>query len=152
MSFDIVGSRCGGYITRHPMKNVSELHEVLYVSTLAPEAPLQVVAQIAAKARIANAAADITGLLIFDGMRFCQQIEGPRKEVLALTQRIRQDSRHVNLEILRHGPLQARRFKRFALAYAGVDDVDVLAHMERTDPEQALTQFLALLPGLDMGG
>ncbi len=134
------------------MKNVSELHEVLYVSTLAPEAPLQVVAQIAAKARIANAAAGITGLLIFDGMRFCQQMEGPRKEVLALTQRILQDSRHVNLEILRHGPLEARRFKRFALGYVSVDDSEVLATMEHSDPEQALAQFLGLLPGLDMGG
>ena len=133
------------------MKNVSQLHEVLYVSTLAPQAPLQVVAQIAAKARIANEAAGITGLLIFDGMRFCQQIEGPRKEVLALIQRIQQDSRHINVEILRHGPLEARRFKRFALGYADVDDVDVLARMERSDPEQALAQFIALLPSRDMG-
>ncbi|MDP1742719.1 BLUF domain-containing protein [Polaromonas sp.] len=134
------------------MKNVSELHEVLYVSTLAPEASLQVVAKIAAKSRIANGATGITGVLIFDGMRFCQQIEGPRTEVLALIQRIRQDSRHVNVEILRHGPLEARRFKRFALGYVSVDDVEVLAHMEGSGPEQALTQFLALLPNLDMGG
>lgn len=133
------------------MKNVSELHEVLYVSRLAPETPLQVVAQIAARARIANQAAGITGLLIFDGMRFCQQIEGSRKEVLALIQRIQQDSRHINVEVLRHGPLQARRFNRFALGYAGVDDVDVLARMEHSDPEQALVQFIALLPSLDMG-
>ena len=52
------------------MKNVTELHEVLYVSTLAPGAPLGVVAQITAKACLANEAACITGLLIFDGMRF----------------------------------------------------------------------------------
>ena len=133
------------------MKNVSELHEVLYVSTLAPGAPLQVVAQIAAKARLANEAADISGLLIFDGMRFCQQIEGPRREVLALTQRVLQDKRHIDVEILRHGPLEARRFERFALGYADMEDADVLAHMEHSDPVQALAQFIALLPNLDMG-
>ncbi|MBC7598559.1 MAG: BLUF domain-containing protein [Polaromonas sp.] len=132
------------------MKNVSELHEVLYVSTLAPGAPLQVVAQITAKARQANEAADITGLLIFDGMRFCQQIEGPRREVLALIQRILQDKRHIHVEIRRHGPLEARRFKRSALGYAEVEDADVLAHMEHSDPTQALDQFIALLPNLDM--
>ena len=133
------------------MKNVSELHEVLYVSTLAPGAPLQVVAQIAAKARLANEAADISGLLIFDGMRFCQQIEGPRREVLALTQRVLQDKRHIDVEILRHGPLEARRFERFALGYADMEDADVLAQMEHSDPVQALAQFIALLPNLDMG-
>ena len=53
------------------------LYEVLYVSTLAPDQPLQVVAEIAAHARPANASMDITGLLIFDGQRFCQQLEGP---------------------------------------------------------------------------
>jgi len=132
------------------MKNVSELHEVLYVSTLAPGAPLQVVAQITAKARQANEAADITGLLIFDGMRFCQQIEGSRREVLALTQRILQDKRHIHIEILRHGPLEARRFDRFALGYADMENADVLAHMENSDPAQALAQFIALLPNLDM--
>ena len=132
------------------MKNVSELHEVLYVSTLAPGAPLQVVAQITAKARLANEVADITGLLIFDGMRFCQQIEGSRREVLALTQRILQDKRHIQVEILRHGPLEARRFNRFALGYADMENADVLAYMENSDPAHALAQFIALLPNLDM--
>ena len=132
------------------MKNVSELHEVLYVSTLAPGAPLQVVAQITAKARPANVAAGITGLLIFDGMRFCQQIEGPRREVLALTQRVLQDRRHIQVEIRRHGLLEARRFNRFALGYADMENADVLAYMENSDPAQALAQFIALLPNLDM--
>jgi hypothetical protein len=132
------------------MKNVLELHEVLYVSTLTSGAPLQVVAQITAKARPANEAAGITGLLIFDGMRFCQQIEGPRREVLALTQRILQDKRHIHVEILRHGPLEARRFNRFALGYADVKNADALVHMENSDPVQALAQFTALLPNLDM--
>lgn len=126
------------------MKNV---YEVLYVSTLSPAAPLQAVAQIAVKARLSNEATGVTGLLIFDGMRFCQQIEGPREEVLALTQRILQDKRHTRVEILRQGPLDARRFKRFALGYA---EVDVLALMEKSDSTQALARFLALLPNLDM--
>ena len=46
----------------------TSLYEILYVSTLAPEAPLSVVGDIAAKARQANAERGITGLLIFDGM------------------------------------------------------------------------------------
>ena len=64
------------------MKISSALYEVLYVSTLAPDQPTAVVAEIAAKARQVNAELDVTGLLIFDGQRFCQQLEGPQKAVL----------------------------------------------------------------------
>lgn len=132
------------------MQKKPELHEVLYVSTLAPESPVKVVSQIAAQARRANEASAITGLLIFDGMRFCQQIEGPREEVLALIQRIRLDSRHTGMEVLHQGPLEARRFRRFSLGYAAVDDQDVLAQIETANPEQAMAQFVSLIPSLDL--
>lgn len=126
------------------------LYEVLYVSTLAPEAPLSVVGDIAVKARLANAARDITGLLIFDGMRFCQQLEGGQKQVLALLERIRQDTRHINLQILHHGELAMRRFRRFSLGYCMVDDDDVLERMEQMDGQPALDAFEGLLSRLDL--
>ncbi len=132
------------------MEKALHLHEVLYVSTLSPDSPVKVVSQIAAKARVANQAAGITGLLVFDGMRFCQQIEGPRKEVLALIERIRQDPRHVNVEILHHAPLDERRFRRFSLGYAATDDAEALARIEDAGPAQALAQFLGLLPMIDL--
>lgn len=132
------------------MEKALHLHEVLYVSTLSPDSPVKVVSQIAAKARIANEAAGITGLLVFDGMRFCQQLEGSRKQVLALMERITHDPRHVNVEVLHHAPLAERRFRRFSLGYAAVEDVDVLARIEESGPEQAMAQFLALLPSIDL--
>lgn len=126
------------------------LYEVLYVSTLAPEAPLSVVANIAVKARQANAERDITGLLIFDGMRFCQQLEGDQKQVLTLLERIRQDTRHINMQVLHHDELDARRFRRFSLGYCTVDDDDVLERMERMDGQVALESFVGLLSRLDL--
>lgn len=134
------------------MNKVPELHEVLYLSTLAPDAPLKVVASIATQARKANQAAGITGLLVFDGMQFCQHIEGPRKAVLALTERIRQDPRHVDVDILYHGPLAQRRFRNFGLGYTVVEDVDVLARLRYAGADAALAQFLALEPTLDLDG
>lgn len=126
------------------------LYEILYVSTLSPEAPLSVVGDIAARARLANAERDITGLLIFDGMRFCQQFEGGQKQVLALLERIRQDSRHFNLQVLHHGELAARRFRQFSLGYCMVEDDDVLEAMERMDGQAALDAFTGLLSKLDL--
>ena len=126
------------------MKISSALYEVLYVSTLAPDQPTAVVAEIAAKARQVNAQLDITGLLIFDGQRFCQQLEGPQKAVLKLIERIRNDPRHVNVEVLHHGPLAGRRFQHFSLAFSTGEDVEALARMERLDGEAALAAFEAL--------
>ena len=126
------------------------LYEILYVSTLAPEAPLSVVAKIAVKARQANAERDITGLLIFDGMRFCQQLEGGQKQVLALLERIRQDTRHINMQVLHHGELAARRFRRFSLGYCMVEEDDVLERMEQMDGQAALDAFVGLLSRLDL--
>lgn len=150
VSFDIVRRKPRRYIESMPEKISTTLYEILYVSTLSPEAPLSVVGDIASQARLANAERDITGLLIFDGMRFCQQIEGAQKQVLALLERIRQDTRHLNLQVLHHGELASRRFRRFSLAYCVVEDDDVLERMERMDGRAALDAFSGLLAGLDL--
>ncbi|MBV7541136.1 BLUF domain-containing protein [Acidovorax sp. sic0104] len=125
------------------------LYEVLYVSMIAPEQPLGIVAEIAAAARVANARMDITGLLIFDGQRFCQQFEGPRKAVLKLIERIRNDPRHVNIEVLHHGPLAGRRFQNFDLAFSTVEDVEALARMEQLDGDAAIAAFRAVCGELE---
>lgn len=141
MSFDIARRRAGAYIGATFMNLSPAIYEVLYVSTLAPDQPLSVVADIAKQARIKNAQLNITGLLIFDGQRFCQQLEGAKKAVLKLIEIIRNDPRHVNVEVLHHGPLAGRRFHKFDLAFSTVEDVDALARMEQLDGEAALAAF-----------
>lgn len=132
------------------MKIVAALYEVLYVSTLAPEQPLSVVAEIAGRARRFNGELDITGLLIFDGQRFCQQLEGSKKAVLKLIERIRNDPRHINVEVLHHGPLAGRRFQNFSLAFSTVEDVDALARLEQLDGEAALAAFTTVCSELEL--
>ncbi|WP_341914303.1 BLUF domain-containing protein [Polaromonas sp. YR568] len=132
--------------TDHP----AELHEVIYVSTLAPDAPTSVVADIVGKARLHNPWMGITGLLIFDGMRFCEQMEGSQKNVLAQLERIRQDTRHINLRVVHQGPLAARRFRRFSMGYTTLDDDDALGRLEALTGQDAITAFLAMLSSLDL--
>ena len=135
-----------------PNSRPVRLYEVLYVSTLAESAPISVVGAIAGVARAANDKLGITGLLIFDGMRFCQQLEGNQKEVLALIERISNDTRHDNVLVLHAAPLAERRFRNFSLAYAPVEDVDVLARLETLDGEAAVAEFTALLKTIDLEG
>ena len=53
------------------------LYEFLYWSQLADSQSPTAIGQILARARPFNAANGITGLLVFDGQRFCQHLEGP---------------------------------------------------------------------------
>ena len=132
------------------MKFNHPLYELLYVSTLAPDQYVTAVADIARHARVANDAAHITGMLVFDGMRFCQQLEGTQKQVLALEQKIRLDPRHIHMEVLHHGPLTQRRFRCFTMGYSMLDDSEVLARLETMDGQTAVDSFLSLLPHIDL--
>lgn len=134
------------------MQTVSELHEIIYVSTLAADAPIRVVADIAVKSRCANQSRHITGLLVFDGMHFCQQFEGSEQAVAALMERIRKDPRHTDVEVLHHGPLAQRRSRRFSLGYTSVEDVEALTRLKRLQGQAAVDVFVALLSSLDVDG
>lgn len=129
-----------------------DLQEIIYVSTLADDAPVRVVADIAMKARSNNRQADITGLLVFDGLHFCQQLEGCAREVEAAMARIRVDPRHSAVAVLHQGPLEKRRFRRFSLGYTSGEDAELLERLQRLQGQAAVDAFVALLAGLDLDG
>jgi len=129
---------------------MTRLYEVLYVSTLAPETLVTKIAEIVARARAKNERLGITGLLVFDGVRFCQQLEGAHKQVFKLMEVIREDPRHTGVEVVHHGPLARPRFRRFALGFVSADQEDALQAIEQADGEAALQRFLALVPTLDL--
>ena len=128
----------------------ADLYEVLYVSTIAEDASPIVVAEIVAKARLHNRALDITGLLVFDGMRFCEQLEGRQVDVLAQLAQIQADTRHCRLLVVHQAPLKARRFTRFSMGYTTLDEDDSLAQLEALRGQQAVDSFLNLLSSLDL--
>jgi len=128
----------------------AELYEILYVSTIAPDASATVVADIVGKARLHNRSLEITGLLIFDGMRFCEQMEGQQKDVMAQLARIETDTRHSNLQVVHQGPLAKRRFSRFGMGYTTLEEDDALAQLETLRGQDAVDAFLALLSSLDL--
>jgi hypothetical protein len=130
---------------------LQQLYEVLYVSTLAPQAPITAISDIIGRARPKNLVRGITGVLVFDGMRFCHAVEGPQLEVLTLMEEIRDDERHTDIRVLHHGQLPERRFARFRLGYTPEDDPDALLQLAALEPAQEIMeQFLALIPQLDL--
>ena len=113
------------------MNTIQPLYEILYVSTLAPDMPINSVGRISRHARVANETQQLTGLLVFDGIRFCQQFEGSKQQTMSLIEKIKRDSRHTNVEILHHGELAERRFRTFSTGYSVVEDVDALEALEK---------------------
>jgi len=122
----------------------------LYHSHIAPEADISCVADIVKTARNFNKVHEITGLLVFDGQRFCQYIEGPDDALQALIDRIAQDPRHVQFTPKYHAPCKgARLFAHWAMAYVLIDDEEPLDEMHALDGPSALAKLQALLPMLD---
>lgn len=134
---------------------MTELHEILYCSLLAPDQPTEIVGQIVSRARARNATEGITGLLVFDGMRFCQHFEGPRRQVLGLLNRLEADPRHTQMRVVYEGELAKRRYQRFEMGLAQTEDDEEredIAILGRLDGAQALARFLALRPRFDIAG
>ncbi|MGJ7546518.1 BLUF domain-containing protein [Variovorax sp. LT1R16] len=132
--------------------SIPALHELLYFSVLAPNQTPTVVGQIAAQARRRNTERDITGLLVFDGIHFCQHIEGPRDAVLTLLERLQQDARHTDLRVVYESARTERRYRRFDLGFAQSDGAEDMASIQSLDGDAALQRFLALQPGFDVHG
>ncbi|WP_348754151.1 BLUF domain-containing protein [uncultured Aquincola sp.] len=127
------------------------LYEVLYTSELDPSVKVSTIADIVRRARLWNAAHEVTGLLVFDGGRFCHHLEGPAEVVHALALRISADARHTGFRRLhaatRIGP---RRLEGHPLSYglaydeAEIDAVTALSGVAATE------RLMQALPRLEL--
>ncbi len=126
------------------------LYEFLYTSQLGAQASPLVVGQILSRARPTNAQAGVSGLLIFDGQRFFQHLEGPRPTLEALMGRIVGDSRHEDMRILHEGLLPQRRYHRFDMGYAETDDLDALGALIQLSGPPAVERFLQMRTSFDI--
>ncbi len=124
--------------------------QLLYISRLSPATTPACVAEIVRIARQNNPALGIGSLLVFDGLRFCQYLEGDAAAVGALVERIRADPRHDDFRLLHQGPwsgpslLKGRNFI-YALCYD-----DSLDSVEQTRGAPALDLLAGLLKTFDL--
>lgn len=129
---------------------MTEFGSFLYHSEIAADADIGCVAEIAKFSRVFNQAHDITGVLIFDGQRFVQYIEGPQAYVIALANKIALDTRHTNFTPLHQAQgITQRLFPQWAMAYVADDDAEPLASMLTAQGEAALSRLQKILPQLD---
>jgi len=100
------------------------LYELLYMSLANWEMSQEDLEGILAEARPFNADRGITGMLVYHRREFMQVIEGEKREILSLYERIERDSRHSRLRILIQGPIEARGFANWTMQFVNAKDVD----------------------------
>jgi len=93
------------------------LQELVYTSMSDIHAEPDDVKDILASSERNNKLTEITGLLLYDGDRYIQILEGEPEKVDDLFEKIRSDSRHVEIELLHKGPISGRSFQNWRMAY-----------------------------------
>lgn len=131
---------------------MTDLHRLLYVSTLAPAAAGHLegtVQDILLQSTDNNLRDGLTGFLLCDGAEFAQALEGPQEPLQACLDRILRDLRHNHIAIRILQPALERQFARWsmcALTLSAADDA-ILAPADidfdmRAAPPGALWQQL----------
>lgn len=93
------------------------MKRLLYISTARTTLRPSELDELLIKARKANSAADVTGLLVVGGRRFLQVLEGPEPAVTATYERIRRDPRHFALVKLHDRDVATRSFASWAMGF-----------------------------------
>jgi hypothetical protein len=90
--------------------------QLTYISTAKPDIDDADIEAILRISRVNNSRDGITGLLVHDGVRFLQALEGERQQVLDAYQRIKRDDRHRAAVMLSEREVGERQFGDWAMA------------------------------------
>jgi len=102
---------------------MGRLYYFVYTSFIAADFPPQEIPGVVRAALDTNRRLGLTGLLIFDGLRFCQYLEGPSAALGGMLTVVSRDPRHVRFQVREHATLLPgqRRFADSPLAYCRLD-------------------------------
>ena len=98
------------------MSNAAPTHALVYTSTAHPEADNRYLDDILVDATALNEAAGVTGVLLFDGERFLQYLEGAPEDVSSAFHRVQQSKRHSGINVLMEGEVPRRYFSKWSMA------------------------------------
>lgn len=94
-----------------------DLKALTYTSWARPGIRPDEVDSIVMSARINNPLNGVSGVLIFNGVAFLQILEGGPDAVDGLVRRLASDPRHSNMSVRDEGPIPARLFPNWSMAY-----------------------------------
>ncbi len=92
------------------------LFRLLYISTVRTGQSPDMIEAILSASQRRNRADGLTGLLVYDGRRFMQYLEGSEDKVRGLYARIERDPRHYAIVPLRESFAETRQFADWDMA------------------------------------
>ena len=100
-----------------------QLVELSYVSEATQDMGLSSLIRLFDASYKWNQAHEITGVLFYENGRFAQILEGKRKDVLFVWEKIQTDYRHKALHRIGLGEIDQRLFPSWALRFYGGDQI-----------------------------
>lgn len=131
---------------REPL--AGSLYALSYVSNQTAAMDNAALLKLLGQARQRNARLGITGLLLHREDSFFQVLEGAREEVLGLFEQIARDKRHERVETLSEGPIGAREYSDWQMAFIELDGQDFTAMPGFSDLLKATPGAREFLHGL----
>lgn len=126
------------------------LFQYAYTSCIRPEISLTRVNEIVQVSRRNNHLAGITGILVFDGWRFFQYMEGPEETVRHLVGELRLDPRHDNYVELLSSPFSGpRRFQKWSMGYSVSADESLLMTFTHLNAAELIDNMPDLVANID---
>ncbi len=106
----------------------SPLVHLVYVSTAARSFGPEELNNLLNRCRINNQHLGITGVLLYKGGRFFQELEGPDQAVSSLFQKISSDPRHTDVTTIICEAIPRRLFSGWSMGFSDLS-LDDLAHI-----------------------
>ena len=93
-----------------------------------PDQVAQSIRRILDVARRNNPLVGVTGALMFNAGFFAQVLEGPAAAIEHVFERIQQDTRHGDVNLLSLAPAERRAFGQWSMAYVGASTEDAIRY------------------------
>ena len=103
--------------------------QISYISSAKEPWSTQELLGLLQKCRESNAGNGVTGMLLYGNETFLQVLEGEEKAIDALVERISNDPRHTNFQILHRRTIQRRQYSDWSMGFKRVSDTE-LQHVE----------------------
>lgn len=124
---------------------MAQIFESLFVSEISDFAQPGEIAKIVRASRANNFIRGLTGVLMFDGVRFCQHLEGPETIVRQTAEKIAVDPRHTRFQPLHAGQLGCRRrFESWHIGFLTPDGASPLIAFESLQGPDAVDHLVSV--------
>ena len=100
------------------------MNRVMYMSTATRFMPDSELEELLETSRKNNKERSLTGLLIVKGRTFLQCLEGDKKDVEEVYEKISKDDRHMNIIDLIEEDIQTRMFPNWEMGYKNLKTLD----------------------------